>query len=57
MEPYDGFAVCPDCGRREAAAVKPLFIVMGGSGSEKTAVFAPLARRLLAPRRGRQAQR
>jgi hypothetical protein len=46
MEPLDGFALCPDCGYRDVAAVKPLCFVTGGSGSGKTAVFAPLARRL-----------
>lgn len=46
MEPQDGFAVCPDCGRRDMATVQPLFTVTGASGSGKSAVFAPLARRL-----------
>ena len=46
MEPRDGFAVCPVCGYRDAAAVQPLFIVTGASGSGKTAVSVPLARRL-----------
>jgi hypothetical protein len=36
MEPRDGFAVCPECGRTDAAAVMPLFIVTGASGSGKT---------------------
>jgi hypothetical protein len=46
MEPRDGFAVCPECGSAEAAAAMPLFVVTGASGSGKTAVFVPLARRL-----------
>jgi AAA domain-containing protein len=47
MEPGDGRAVCPRCGRAgDAAALRPLFIITGASGSGKTAVFAPLARRL-----------
>jgi hypothetical protein len=47
MEPKDGRAVCPECGRADdAAALGPLFIVTGASGSGKTAVLAPLARRL-----------
>jgi hypothetical protein len=46
MEPQDGFTVCPECGRLDAAVVMPLFVVTGASGSGKTAVFAPLARLL-----------
>lgn len=47
MEPHDGHAFCPQCGRAdEPAAREPLFLVTGASGSGKTAVFAPLARRL-----------
>ncbi|MEV0400885.1 hypothetical protein [Actinoallomurus sp. NPDC050550] len=47
MEPRNGRAVCPECGRTDdAAALGPLFIVTGASGSGKTAVLAPLARRL-----------
>jgi gluconate kinase len=46
MEPRDGFAVCPECGGLEPAAVKPLFVVTGASGSGKTTVTGPLARRL-----------
>jgi hypothetical protein len=46
MEPRDGFAVCPECGRADVATVMPLFIVTGASGSGKTAVFVPLARLL-----------
>jgi hypothetical protein len=47
MEPRDGHAACPKCGRMDdAAALRPLFIVTGASGSGKTTVFAPLARRL-----------
>ena len=47
MEPRDGHAVCPRCGRADdAAALQPLFIVTGASGSGKTAVLGPLARRM-----------
>jgi adenylate kinase family enzyme len=47
MEPRDGHAVCPRCGRAgDAAVLGPLFIVTGASGSGKSAVVAPLARRL-----------
>jgi len=46
MEPSGGHAVCPDCGRADDALLGPLFIVTGASGSGKTAVLAPLARRL-----------
>jgi hypothetical protein len=46
MEPRDGHAVCPECGRTDEAALGRLFIVTGASGSGKTAVLAPLARRL-----------
>ncbi len=47
MEPRDGQAVCPACGRADGAAARgPLFVVTGASGSGKTAVLAPLARRL-----------
>jgi Ni2+-binding GTPase involved in maturation of urease and hydrogenase len=47
MEPRDGRAVCPECGRTgDAAVLAPLFVVAGASGSGKTAVLAPLARRL-----------
>lgn len=46
MEPRDGYAVCPQCGRRHDAAVAPLFLVTGASCSGKTAVLAPLARML-----------
>jgi hypothetical protein len=47
MEPHDGHAVCPQCGRADdAAALRPLFIVTGASGAGKTAVLVPLARRL-----------
>jgi predicted ABC-type ATPase len=46
MEPRDGFAVCPECGYLDAAAVKPLFVITGASGSGKTTVTGPLARRL-----------
>ena len=44
MEPHDGFAICPICGRMDdGAAVRPLFVVTGASGSGKTAGLAPLA--------------
>lgn len=47
LEPRDGHDSCPACGRtEEAAALSPLFIVTGASGAGKTAVLAPLARRL-----------
>jgi predicted kinase len=46
MEPRDGRAACPQCGRTDDAVLGPLFIVTGASGSGKTAVLAPLARRL-----------
>jgi hypothetical protein len=47
MEPRDGHAVCPRCGRPDdAVTLGPLFIVTGASGSGKSAVFAPLARRM-----------
>jgi predicted kinase len=46
LEPRDGHAVCPRCGRTDDAVLWPLFIVTGASGSGKTAVLAPLARRL-----------
>ena len=47
MQPRGGAAWCPDCGRRDHdAAIEPLFVVTGASGSGKTAIFAPLARLL-----------
>jgi energy-coupling factor transporter ATP-binding protein EcfA2 len=47
MEPDQGFAVCPSCGRRDdAASLQPLFVVTGASGSGKTTLFGPLARLL-----------
>ncbi|WP_433181716.1 AAA family ATPase [Actinoallomurus sp. CA-150999] len=47
MEPRNGHAVCPECGRADdVAAPGPLFVVTGASGSGKTAVLAGLARRL-----------
>lgn len=47
MEPAGGSAVCPECGGvGDAVALMPLFVVTGASGSGKTAVLAPLARRL-----------
>jgi hypothetical protein len=47
MQPRGGAAWCPECGRRDHdAAIEPLFVVTGASGSGKTAIFAPLARAL-----------
>jgi len=47
MQPRRGAAWCPDCGRLDRdAAIQPLFVVTGASGSGKTAIFAPLARLL-----------
>jgi hypothetical protein len=47
MQPLGGAAVCPACGcRGDGAAIGPLFVVTGASGAGKTAVLAPLARRL-----------
>lgn len=47
MEPGSGVALCPRCGRTdEVALAQPLFVVTGASGSGKTTVFGPLARRL-----------
>jgi hypothetical protein len=47
MDPRDGRGFCPECGRAgDAAALEPLFIITGASGSGKTAVLGPLARRL-----------
>jgi hypothetical protein len=48
MGPIDGVAVCPTCGRTDtAAALQPLFVVTGASGSGKTTIFGPLARLLV----------
>jgi hypothetical protein len=48
MEPTDGLAVCPTCGRTDtAAALQPLFVVTGASGSGKTTIFVPLAKLLV----------
>jgi predicted ABC-type ATPase len=47
MEPSEDSARCPTCGRIDSGAViRPLLIVTGASGSGKTSVFTPLARRL-----------
>lgn len=47
MEPDAGRAVCPQCRRvGESVVLRPLFIVTGASGAGKSAVVAPLARRL-----------
>ena len=48
MEPIDGLAVCPTCVRTDtAAALQPLFVVTGASGSGKTTIFDPLTRLLV----------
>ena len=44
MEPYDGFAVCPECGHRDTAVVKPPFIITAAPVSGTTGMFAPLGR-------------
>ncbi len=44
MEPYVGFTVCPECGHRDTAVVKPPFIITAASVSGKTGIFAPLGR-------------
>lgn len=47
MEPHQGSAVCPTCGRRDdTASLQPLFVVTGASGSGKTTLFGPLAKLL-----------
>ncbi|HLQ57420.1 MAG TPA: AAA family ATPase [Streptosporangiaceae bacterium] len=47
MQPCGGAAWCPDCGRLDqGAAIEPLFVVTGASGSGKTAIFPALARLL-----------
>jgi hypothetical protein len=47
MQPREGDAWCPECGRRDPdVAIEPLFVVTGASGSGKTAIFTPLARAL-----------
>jgi hypothetical protein len=47
MERVASSARCPRCGRLdELGPDQPLFVVTGASGSGKTAVFIPLARRL-----------
>ena len=47
MEPHEGLARCPVCGRADdGAAIAPLFVVTGASCSGKTAIFAPLTRLL-----------
>jgi hypothetical protein len=47
MQPRAGAAWCPECGGVDpAAAIEPLFVVTGASGSGKTALFGPLARLL-----------
>jgi hypothetical protein len=44
MEPGDGAAVCPACGRRDGASrLQPVFIVTGASRSGKTTILGPLA--------------
>ena len=45
MEPDQGFAVCPSCGRRDdTASLRPLFVVTDASGSGKTTLFGPLTK-------------
>ena len=44
MEPHDGFAVCPECGHRDTAGVKPPFIITVPPFRGKTGMFAPLGR-------------
>lgn len=47
MEPEDGYAICPRCGRRDdTASLQPLFVITGASGSGKTTLFGPLAKLL-----------
>ncbi len=47
MEPDQGRARCPECGRvDEAAAIEPGFVVTGASGAGKTAIFPTLVRLL-----------
>ena len=46
MEPVSGCAVCPECGRRDAAPRQPLLVVTGASGSGKSTLFPPLAQEL-----------
>lgn len=47
MEPDQGLAVCPSCGRRDdTASLQPLFVVTGASGSGKTTLFGPLTKLL-----------
>ena len=46
MEPASGAAVCPTCGREEAAPTQPFLVVTGASGSGKSTLFDPLAREL-----------
>lgn len=47
MEPGEGFAICPACGRQDdTASLRPLFVVTGASGSGKTTLFGPLTRLL-----------
>jgi hypothetical protein len=44
MELHDGFAVCPECGHRDTAAVNPPFTITVPSFRGKTGMFAPLGR-------------
>ena len=46
MEKAQGFAGCPECGRRDPAPTEPFLVVTGASGSGKTTIFHPLAREL-----------
>jgi ribosomal protein S18 acetylase RimI-like enzyme len=45
-EPASSAAVCPRCGRSDAAPREPLLVVSGASGSGKSTIVAPLAREL-----------
>jgi hypothetical protein len=44
MESHDGFAVCPECGHRDTAVVKPPFIITVPPFRERRGMFAPLGR-------------
>lgn len=47
MEPAGGYAICPRCGSSGGPVVLgPLFVVTGASGAGKSAIIAPLTRRL-----------
>jgi hypothetical protein len=47
MEPDDGVVRCPACGNVDSqAAIRPLFVVTGASGSGKTTIFPELLSRM-----------